>query len=82
MNEYWSAKCHDEYVGTQFRIQQLENIYNDLRCSPHVLMRPLITKDGNAWMCMYGDLPTGVVGCGNTPEEACADFDRAWRSNQ
>ena len=45
---------------------------------PHVLMRPALIQDGNAWLAIYGDLPTGVVGTGSTPAEAMADFDVAW----
>jgi hypothetical protein len=49
-----------------------------IRCLPHVLMRPTLIQDGNAWLAIYGDLPTGVVGTGSTPAEAMADFDAAW----
>lgn len=49
-----------------------------IRCLPHVLMRPTLVQDGNAWLAIYGDLPTGVVGTGSTPAEAMADFDAAW----
>lgn len=45
---------------------------------PCVLHRPTLTLDGNAWLAILGDLPTGVVGCGDTPEEAMADFDKAF----
>lgn len=49
-----------------------------IRQLPHVLMRPTLIQDGNAWLAIYGDLPTGVVGTGKTPAEAMADFDAAW----
>ncbi|MQB37638.1 hypothetical protein DXT97_12630 [Agrobacterium tumefaciens] len=49
-----------------------------IRQLPHVLMRPTLIQDGNAWLAIYGDLPTGVVGAGSTPAEAMADFDEAW----
>jgi hypothetical protein len=39
-------------------------------------------QDGNAWLAIYGDLPSGVVGSGDSPELAMADFDRAWYANQ
>lgn len=45
---------------------------------PSVLFRPELSQDGDSWMAIYGDLPTGVVGCGETPAEAMADFDKAW----
>lgn len=49
-----------------------------IRCLPHVLMRPTLIQDGNAWLAIYGDLPTGVEGTGDTPANAMADFDEAW----
>lgn len=45
---------------------------------PSVVFKPTISQDGNAWLAILGDLPTGVVGAGNTPAEAMADFDKAW----
>lgn len=54
-----------------------------LRASPHVLMRPAIYPDGNQWCALYGDdLVMGVAGFGDTPEQACADFDRNWREQR
>jgi hypothetical protein len=49
-----------------------------MRQAPHVLMRPSLIQDGNAWLAIYGDLATGVVGAGSTPENAMKDFDAAW----
>jgi hypothetical protein len=45
---------------------------------PSVLFRPELTQDGNAWLAIYGDLPTGCVGVGDTPAAAMADFDKVW----
>ena len=46
---------------------------------PSVLFRPVLTKDGDSWIALHGpDLQTGVVGTGDTPESAMADFDRVW----
>jgi hypothetical protein len=51
------------------------------RRAPHVLMRPQIFPDGNAWCALYGeDLQMGIAGFGDTPEAACADFDANWRT--
>jgi hypothetical protein len=79
MNDSYSGAAYQEIARTQYEIVCNEKEYHDLRCSPHVIMRPTITRDGNAWLCIYGDLPSGVVGCGATPELACADFDRVWK---
>lgn len=47
--------------------------------APHVRMRPSVFPDGNKWCCLYGDdLQVGVAGFGDTPEAACAEFDKAW----
>lgn len=47
--------------------------------SPHVVMRARVFADGNQWCCLYGDdLQVGVAGFGDTPQQACAEFDRAW----
>lgn len=51
------------------------------RMRPHVLMRPAILPDGKSWCALYGeDLVRGVAGFGDTPEQACEDFDRNWRT--
>lgn len=47
--------------------------------APHTRMRPRVFPDGTKWCALYGDdLMQGVSGFGDTPEEACAAFDRAW----
>ena len=47
--------------------------------SPHARMRPRVYPDGNQWCALYGeDLMMGVCGFGDTPEAACADFDKNW----
>jgi len=45
---------------------------------PSVVFKPTITQDGNMFLVILGDLPTGVVGVGNTPSAAMYDFDMAW----
>ncbi len=45
---------------------------------PCAVFKPALSQDGNAWIAVLGDLPTGVVGCGKTPSEAMYDFDLAW----
>lgn len=55
-------------------IAQIFSGYN----APSAIYKPVLTQDGNAWLAVYGELPTGVSGCGNSPAEAMADFDNAW----
>lgn len=50
--------------------------------SPSVLYRPRIFPDGDQWCCLYGDnLQVGVAGFGNTPEQACREFDKVWSNS-
>lgn len=47
---------------------------------PSVLFKPRVFPDGTSWCALLGDnLVEGVAGFGNTPDEACAAFDQAWR---
>lgn len=62
-------------------VEQSANEFSNVLCDyakPSAIYRPVLTQDGNAWLAVYGDLPTGVVGCGDTPADAMADFDRSW----
>lgn len=46
---------------------------------PSAIYRPKLSRDGSAWIALYGDnLQEGVVGVGDTPDKAMADFDNAW----
>lgn len=46
---------------------------------PSYIWRPHLAKDGNSWIALFGDnLAEGVVGCGDSPDEAMRDFDKAW----
>lgn len=45
---------------------------------PSSIFKPKVTFLDGAWNAVYGD----VIGFGTTPERACQDFDRMWRSRQ
>lgn len=82
LNEYWSAQAVEEYKAILHE-QKMQNYeYQCQRTSPHVIHGATVTLDGNQWCCILGDLATGVVGFGNTPELACAEFDRVWYSGR
>ena len=50
---------------------------------PSAVFRPSIGRDGNKWCALYGeDLMDGVAGFGDTPEEAMAAFDKAWKTER
>ena len=81
MNEYWSTQTHEYYANMLCKLMEQNEEYHNTRMAPHVIHNAQIIKDGNAWCCIVGDLPTGVCGFGDTPEKACAAFDKAWREN-
>lgn len=78
LNEYWSAQAVEEYKG-MLHEQRMQNY--SLACelqAPHVIHNAEIKQDGNQWCCILGDLMTGIVGFGNTPREACNEFDKVF----
>lgn len=51
--------------------------------APHTRMRPRVFPDGTKWCALYGDdLMSGVSGFGDTPAEACEEFDKAWANGR
>lgn len=48
---------------------------------PSAIYKPRIGIDGSKWVAVYGDnIQEGVAGCGDSPELAMADFDKAWNA--
>lgn len=44
-------------------------------------LKPAITRDGNAWIILFGEnLHDGVAGHGSTPQEAALSFAEAWNT--
>jgi hypothetical protein len=51
--------------------------------APHVLMRARVFPDGAKWCALYGEnIQEGVVGFGDTPASAAADFDKNWMNQR
>ena len=47
---------------------------------PCVLWKPRLFIDGNQWCVLFGEnIQEGVVGFGDSPDEAMWAFDAAWR---
>ena len=47
---------------------------------PCVLWKPRLFIDGNQWCALFGEnIQEGVVGFGDSPDEAMWAFDEAWR---
>lgn len=68
-------------LNAQWNAANMAFATEEMRQRPSAIWRPALTQDGDHWIALYGeDLAVGVVGCGKTPEEAMADFDRAWRA--
>ncbi|MEI7177086.1 hypothetical protein [Pectobacterium carotovorum] len=68
-----------------FYFEQMMNGFNEQFSEygrPCVVFSPQLSLDGNAWLAIFGDLPTGVVGVGNSPAEAMYDFDKQWLKKQ
>ena len=78
LNEYWSAQAVEEYKGYLHEKKMQNYVYQCERVAPHVIHNAQVMKDGDQWCCILGDLATGVVGFGKTPQEACAEFDLLW----
>lgn len=74
-----SYASEEGVLAAQINAASMAFATEEMRQAPHVLIRPCLIKDGNAWLAIYGDLPTGCVGTGSTPEEAMKAFDAAWR---
>lgn len=74
---------NDSILRMQWNAAAEAHTTEQARRAPHVLMRPAIFPDGNTWCALYGeDLQSGVAGFGETPEAACADFDKNWSSQK
>lgn len=80
--EFWQEQMLEEYKGYLHEKKMQDYAYQCERMAPHVIHGAQVMQDGNQWCCILGDLPTGVVGFGDTPEKACAEFDRVWRDGK
>lgn len=68
------ASNYIESVAQEFRSAAWEHQ------RPSAIYRPALSIDGDQWCALYGsDIQSGVVGFGDTPEAAMADFDKSWR---
>ncbi len=58
--------------------QEISAVANTMR-APSAIYRPKLSIDGDKWCALYGEnLQDGVAGFGDSPCEACEDFDRMW----
>jgi hypothetical protein len=74
------CECGDLHAR-RVEVTYAELVAAQMAAAPHVLMRPRVFIDGASWCALYGsNIQEGVVGFGGSPEIACRNFDRAWRS--
>lgn len=82
MDKYYQEQMLAEYKAYLHEKKMNDYSYQCERVAPHVIHGAQIAQDGNQWCCILGDLQTGVVGFGDTPERACAEFDKVWREGK
>ena len=78
---YLAEQLQQDCTNIQVQISEAIDRVRDALVLPSVLYRPTLMKDGDKWLAIYGDLPTGCVGSGDTPEAAMDDFNLAWRKS-
>lgn len=55
------------------------NILEAEQLRPCILFRARVFQDGNMFCALFGDnIQEGIVGFGETPDEATREFDKAW----
>ncbi|MCL2223603.1 MAG: hypothetical protein FWB96_01400 [Defluviitaleaceae bacterium] len=66
----------DEFIGLRQDLKYAEG----KKIKPHILYGATVSRHKVGYICLYGDLHTGVAGFGGTPQAACDDFDTAWEN--
>lgn len=68
---------HNETLfSIQLNILETEQQYVLFR-----LLKPRVYRDGDKWCVAYGEMPEGVFGFGNTPQEAAMDWANSWHES-
>lgn len=55
-------------------VQAIFSVKNELS-RPSIVFRPTLTKERGGWAAALG----GVIGVGDTPDQAMRAFDASWR---
>ncbi len=64
-------------------LQEDTSIVSEELTRPSIIFRPKVFQDGNKFCCLYGDdLMQGIAAFGDSPDEACREFDRIWIKKQ
>jgi hypothetical protein len=68
-----------ELISLDYETISLENEHARQISRISMILKPILTIDGNQWCALYGEsLRDGVVGFGSSPDEAYHEFDKAW----
>ena len=79
MNEGFLTANDSSWVARHMVESMDCQLFEQLR--PSVLFQPRVFKDGDKWCCLRDEnLMEGVVGFGDTPNEATLEFDKEWGS--
>lgn len=78
--EYEEARALNDFLVSK---QALENVglvkrQFEQQLRPSIILRPVITREGDEWVASYGDLEAR----GPTPDLAYLAFDAAWVGRQ
>lgn len=65
----------DHWKGSQIADEIQNQLDLERRLSIISALKPTLSKDGNQWRYLYGELPNNcIVGFGKTPHDAMNDF--------
>lgn len=68
-----------EFVVAAAEIRDTATAIKEFYTSPAVVFGAKVTKDGDAYCCLYGDdLQSGIAGFGHTAKAAVEAFNRKW----
>lgn len=71
-----------DFSAAEFTLQQAAYWLGAEMARPAYIWRPKVYRDGNQWCALLGDnITEGVAGFGDSPEMACAAFDKAWNEH-
>lgn len=84
----WDTSAHDRLYEAIASVQKAQVDYLNAQAEgakmlqrPSIQFHPTVANDGQKFVAFYGDIDKpgyAVIGLGNTPAEALADFDRAF----
>lgn len=84
----WSMKTHNTLVAEMVKTQRAQQKFIEVQQqssenlqAPHFLLRPTLAITAGRYIAWWGDIHTAggaIIGQGDTPNDAFADFDAAF----